>query len=126
MLNQPADEALTGADMKGWQRPRENCMLLIHYFPASRGYLENSEKMKIFHLCKKFFSLTAICAVLLKHYIVLKQYFTPNLLLEKRKLHLKSYVYINYNSSYYFGLAFKCKLLTFCAVSTEQIVKCYI
>lgn len=35
MLNQPADEALTGADMKGWQRPRENCVLFIHYFPAS-------------------------------------------------------------------------------------------
>lgn len=35
MLNQPADEALTGADMKGWQRPRENRVLFIHYFPAS-------------------------------------------------------------------------------------------
>lgn len=52
MLNQSADEALTGADTKVWQRPCENSVLLIHYFPTSRGYLEKAEKMKIFHLSK--------------------------------------------------------------------------
>lgn len=81
MLNQPADEALTGAD-RG--HVRTVCYLAI-IFPASPGYLEKAEKMKIFHLCKKFFSLANVCAVLLKHYIFLKPYFTPNLLLEEKK-----------------------------------------
>lgn len=63
MLNQPADEALTGADRKGRQRPRESCVLLIHYFPASRGYLEKAEKIKIFHLCKKLFTPLSLRSV---------------------------------------------------------------
>lgn len=55
MLNQLVDQALTGADMKGWQRPHGNCVLHILYFPGSSGYLKKAEKMKIFHLYKQFF-----------------------------------------------------------------------
>lgn len=55
-LNQLVDRALTGADTKGWQRPPGNCVLHIHYFPASPGHLKKVEKMKIFHLYKQFFT----------------------------------------------------------------------
>lgn len=55
-LNQLVDQALTGADMKGWRRPHGNSVLHVHYFPGSPGYLKKAEKVKIFHLCKQFFT----------------------------------------------------------------------
>lgn len=127
MLNQLGDRALTGADMKGWRRPHGNCALHIHYFPRSPGYLKKAEKMKIFHLCKQFFTPLSLMDVRLfwsimvfsSHNISLQIIFClRKKYTEAQSQQLKCYVSINYNFSYYFGLASKCRLLTFSVVST--------
>lgn len=85
MLNQAADEALTDADRNGWQRPvRTVCYLsIVFLLPKEEGESRKDENLPSLYVLHS--SLTKVCADLLKHYIVLKPHFTPNLCLRKER-----------------------------------------